>query len=96
MSSRFPCVTPGVERFSLDLPQADKSYRECALELGCGELGDMVKPWLHRICNCRLISGKLFWIDYLRLEQAMRNLTCGGQEVLLMVIWLVLRRIKTE
>ena len=55
MSSRFPCVTPGVERFSLDLPQADKSYRECALELGCGELGDMVKPWLHRICNCRLI-----------------------------------------
>ena len=55
MSSRFPCVTPGVERFSLGLPQVDKNYREYALKLGCGELGDVVKPWLHRICNCRLI-----------------------------------------
>ena len=29
VSSRFPCVTPGMERFSLDLPQADKKCRNC-------------------------------------------------------------------
>ena len=30
MSSRFSCVTPGMERFSLDLPSAVEN-RECAL-----------------------------------------------------------------
>ena len=34
MSSRFSCVTLGMERFSLDLPRAVKN-REYALEVGC-------------------------------------------------------------
>ena len=34
MSSRFPCVIPGMERFLLDLPRAFKKNRECALEVG--------------------------------------------------------------
>ena len=32
MSSRFTCVTPVIERFYLDLPQADKN-RACTLEV---------------------------------------------------------------
>ena len=39
MSSRFPCMTPGVNRFSLDFPRAVEKYKECSLELGCGGLG---------------------------------------------------------
>ena len=35
VSSRFPCVTPGVERFSLDLCQAVKKCRKCILEVEC-------------------------------------------------------------
>ena len=31
VSSKFPCVTPGVERFSLDLCRAVKSCRKCIL-----------------------------------------------------------------
>ena len=31
-----------------------------------------------------------------KLEQVMRNLTCGDQQILLMVIWLVLTRVETE
>ena len=34
MSSRFPCVTPVMERFYLDLPQAAKN-RVCTLKVGC-------------------------------------------------------------
>ena len=33
--SRFPCVTPGVERFSLDLCRAVEKCRKCVLEVGC-------------------------------------------------------------
>ena len=45
MSSRFSCITPGMDRFSLDLPK-------CALEVGRGcVLGLSV----HRICNGKLI-----------------------------------------
>ena len=32
MSSKFLCMTPRMERFSLDLPRAVKN-RECALEV---------------------------------------------------------------
>ena len=35
MSSRFTCVTPGMERSSLDLPRAVEN-RVCALEVGYG------------------------------------------------------------
>ena len=31
-----------------------------------------------------------------KLEQVMRNLTCGNQQILFMVIWLVLTRVETE
>ena len=31
-----------------------------------------------------------------KLEQVMRNLTCGDQQIWLMVIWLVLTRVETE
>ena len=36
MRSRSPYVIPGVQRFPLDLPQAVKSYKECALKEGLG------------------------------------------------------------
>ena len=39
VSSRFPCVTAGVEKFSLDLCQAVKNCRKCVLEIGCMEEG---------------------------------------------------------
>ena len=35
VSSIFPCVTPGVERFSVDLCRAVKKCRKCILEVGC-------------------------------------------------------------
>ena len=35
VSSRFPCVTLGVKRFSLDFSRAVKKYRECVLEVEC-------------------------------------------------------------
>ena len=31
-----------------------------------------------------------------KLEQVIRNLTCGDQQILLMVIWLVLTRVETK
>ena len=35
VSSRFPCVTPGLTRFSLDLCRAVKKCRKCNLEVWC-------------------------------------------------------------
>ena len=35
VSSRFPCVIPWVERFSLDIYWAVKKCRKCVLEVGC-------------------------------------------------------------
>ena len=35
VSSRFPCATPRMERFSLDLLWAVKKYRKYVLEVGC-------------------------------------------------------------
>ena len=34
MSSRFLCITPGVVRFSLDLPRAINKWRMCFWGLG--------------------------------------------------------------
>ena len=78
---------PGMERFFLD-PGAVKKYKEypLAVEYGC----------VDRICNRRLMRVKILWIDNLRLEQAMRNLTCGDQEILVAVIWMALTKVKTE
>ena len=36
MRSRSHYVIPGVQRFPLDLPQAVKNYKECALKEGLG------------------------------------------------------------
>ena len=38
MSSRFPSMTPRMERFFLDLPRAVKN-RECALEVAWAYFG---------------------------------------------------------
>ena len=53
VSSRFPSVIPRVERFSLDLLQAVKKYRECALELGFGGWG----LWLDHSCMKIVTTG---------------------------------------
>ena len=37
VDSRFSCVAPGTEKFSLDLLGAVKDLK-CALELGCGDV----------------------------------------------------------
>ena len=51
LSSRFSCVAPGMERYSLDLPWVFKN-RGYALEVGfVGVLG----LWMHGICNHWLI-----------------------------------------
>ena len=91
MDSRFSCVTPGMEKFSLDLPWAVEN-RECALEVGCG---GVFRSWVRGICNYNMIQGENLWLYKLQLEQAMRNLACGDQLILLMVIWLVLTRVRT-
>ena len=39
VSSRFPCVTLGVKRFSLDFSRVFKKYRECVLEVECRREG---------------------------------------------------------
>ena len=43
VSLRFPCMTPGAERFSLDLPWAVKN-RECVLEVAWTVLGPAKHP----------------------------------------------------
>ena len=37
LSSRFSCVAPAMEKYSLDLPRAIKN-REYAMEMGCGDV----------------------------------------------------------
>ena len=81
VSLRFSCVISGMDRFSLDLPRAVKS-RECTLGVRCG---GVLRSWVHGICNCRLIKSEILWIYNLDLEQTMRNLTCGDQQILIMV-----------
>ena len=55
---------------------------------------------LDRECVEFVIAGwsKVKFYDFynLKLEQVMRNLTCGDQEILLMVIWLVLTMVEIE
>ena len=51
MSSRFTCVTPVMERFYLDLPQANKN-RACTLEV---ESRGVPRSWVRGICNRRLV-----------------------------------------
>ena len=51
MGSRFPCLTPLMERFYLDLPQASKN-RVCTLEVECGYLP---RSWVRQLCNIMLV-----------------------------------------
>ena len=44
---RFSCMSPRMERFSLDLPEAVR--KECAFEVGCG------------ICVVFVVAGKIFF-----------------------------------
>ena len=44
VSSRFPCVTPGMKRFSLDLCLAVKKCREFILEEECMGEGAGFRP----------------------------------------------------
>ena len=49
------------------------------------------------IRNRRLIWGEFFfWLSDLKLGQEMKNLTFEDQQMLLMVIWLVLREIEAK
>ena len=38
----------------------------------------------------------LQFYDFMKSEEAMRNLTCGDLQIILVVIWLVLTRVETE
>ena len=51
--------------------------------------GGVVIAWVYGFYNRRLIRGEVLWIANLRLEQAMRNLTGGDQEILLTLILLL-------
>ena len=51
MSSRFLCVTPGMERFSLDIPLLLKNG-ECALGVGCR---GVVRQQVRGICISMLL-----------------------------------------
>ena len=44
----------------------------------------------------RVIKGEIWWLYDLKLQQAMRNLTCGDQQILVLVIWLVPTKAQTE
>ena len=52
MSSRFSCVTPGMERLSLDLPRAVKKWR---MYLGSKVREGVLGSWVRGTCNHRLI-----------------------------------------
>ena len=45
MSLRYPCMSPGMENFSLDLPRAVKNYKERALKVGCRGCGYTASAW---------------------------------------------------
>ena len=55
-----------------------------------------VQVYLDRECMEFVIADWILWIYNWNLEQAMRNLTCDDQRILLIVIWLVLSRNETE
>ena len=58
--------------------------------------GGVVIAWVYGFYNRRLIRGEVLWIANLRLEQALRNLTGGDQEILLTLILMLQMRVETE
>ena len=64
MSSKFPCVTPWVERFSLELCQAVKKCRKCILEVGCMGVGEGEGGGLDCECIEFVIVGFFLFFSY--------------------------------
>ena len=71
----------------------------------CYKKENVLWEWKVRVCIDReyvelVIAGlsKLKFYDFydLKSEQVMKNLTCGDQQILLMMIWLVLKRDEAE
>ena len=71
----------------------------------CYKKENVLWEWKVRVCIDReyvelVIAGwsKLKFYDFynMKLEQVMKNLTCGDQQILLMMIWLVLTRVEAE
>ena len=62
VSSRFPCVTPGVERFSLDLCRAVKKCRKCFLEVEfMGEGAGLYCECVEFVIADFFLSFSFFW-----------------------------------
>ena len=62
VSSRFPCVTPGVEGFSLDLCRAVKKCRECIMEVGCmGEAEGLDCECIEFVIASFFLFFSFFW-----------------------------------
>ena len=57
VSSGYPYVTPGVERFFLDFLWAIESYMKCALAVGCGVCDCLVSVWNLILWTENLNSG---------------------------------------
>ena len=71
----------------------------------CYKKENVLWEWKVRVCIDReyvelVIAGwsKLKFYDFynMKLEQVMKNLTCGDQQILLMMIWLILTRVEAE
>ena len=63
------------------------------MKVGCG---GVLRSRVHGICNGRLIYGEILSRYNLKVKEVMRNLTCVDLQILLVVIWLVLTRVKSE
>ena len=70
-----------MEGLSLDLTQAAKSSE--------------ARRYLEFVIS-GLFKMKIGWLDNVNLEQEMKNISCGDNWVLLVVAWLVLRRVDNE
>ena len=60
------------------------------------EVGCVLRSRVRGTCNSRLILGEISIFLNLKLEPVMRHVTCGDQQILLMVIWLVQTGVKTD
>ena len=70
-----------MEGLSLDLTEAAKSSEAKSY------LEFVILGWF---------KMKIGWLDNLKLEQEMKNPVCGDHWILLVVAWLVLRRVENE
>ena len=63
--SRFSCMIPGIERFFLNLLWAVENV---LWKWGGGVI--VLRSWVRRICYCRITWDITFWLNNLKLEQA--------------------------